>query len=182
MNPGAILVGIAILVIAVPYVMHPLVNERKKQPDKSTPLKKDGEGGQRDALAAIRDLDFDFQTGKVTREDYETLRAQLVLEAAKYLQVKQQEDEKIETMIRARLQTVKPLVKCEKCGGEIRLQDRFCPTCGDAAQPQTESSLPAAQLTCPGCGKTIKERDLFCTGCGRRVNKQPKTESDIAKN
>jgi|GEM_PF-978149 len=182
MNPGAIFIGIAILVVAVPFVMNPLVNEREKQPVKTTNLKKDEKGGQKDALEAIRDLDFDFETGKVTREDYETLRAQLVLEAAEYIQVKQQEDEKIEAMIRARLKQVKSAVKCERCGGEIRPQDLFCPACGYAAQVQSESREPKVQLTCQGCGKTIKASDLFCTSCGRRVNEPPKTLSSVGEN
>lgn len=182
MNLGAIFIGIAILAVAVPYVISPLVNERKKQMVKATSPKKDGKSEQRNALAAIRDLDFDFQTGIVTLEDYETLRAQLVLEAAEYLKTKQQEDEKIEAMIRSRLQQVKPPVKCEKCGAEIRPQDHFCPTCGYAAQVQTESWEPKVRLTCPDCGKTIKESDLFCTGCGRRVNERPKTENAIGEN
>ncbi|HEX9618107.1 MAG TPA: zinc ribbon domain-containing protein [Anaerolineales bacterium] len=182
MNLGAIFIGIAILVVAVPYVMNPLVNERKKQPVKATPPKKDGKGGQKDALAAIRDLDFDFQTGKVTREDYETLRAQLVLKAAEYLQMKQQEEEKIDAMIRARLQQVKASVKCEKCGGEIRPQDLFCPTCGVPVKNQAGSEEPVVKINCPGCGKSIKEGDLFCTGCGTRLKEQSTSGNAPAPN
>src|SRR4030067_3559058 len=102
MDLGAIFIGFAILVIAVPYVINPLMNERKKQPLRSISRKKDDEGSHKGALAAIRDLDFDFQLGKVTQEDYGTLRAQLVVEAGEYLQTKKQEDEKIEERIRAR--------------------------------------------------------------------------------
>ena len=182
MNLGAIFIGIAILVIAVPYVMNPLVNERRKQPVKATLLKKDGKGQQKDALVAIRDLDFDFQTGKVTREDYETLRAQLVLEAAEYLQTKMEEDEKIEALIRARLQTVKQSVKCEKCGGEIRPFDHFCPACGVTAKNQTAPNEPVPQIACPGCGKSVKDGDLFCTGCGMKLNGHSTIRNTTAEN
>lgn len=117
MNLGAIFTGTAIPVITIPFVMSPLINESKKQPVKATPTKMVGRDQQKAALAAIRDLDFAFQTGKVTRGDYEMLRAQLVIEAAQYIQIKQREDEKRETMIRARFQSTKPSDKCEKCGG-----------------------------------------------------------------
>lgn len=182
MNPGAILIGIAILAIAVPYVMDPLVNERKKQTVKAASLKMDGKDQQKQALAAIRDLDFDFQIGKVNQEDYETLRGRLVLEAAEVLQMRRQEDEKLEAMIRARLQQVKPSVECEKCGGGIRPQDLFCPACGVPVKNQAGSEEPAAQVTCPSCGKGVKEGDFFCTGCGRRLNGQPAAGNALAEN
>jgi len=182
MELGAIFIGFAILVITVPYVINPFLNERKKQPLRTISQKKDEEGSHKDALAAIRDLDFDFQIGKVTQEDYETLRAQLVVKAAEYLQTKKQEDEKIEEMIRARLQAVKSSAKCEKCGGEIRPQDHYCPTCGTVVKNQTPSNIPAPQNTCPGCGKSVKDADLFCTGCGTRLNGQSIIRNATAEN
>lgn len=182
MEPGAILIGGAILVVAVLYVINPVVYERKKQPEKADALKKDRKGRQKEALAAIRDLDFDFQTGKVTQEDYETLRAQLVLQAAEYIQTKKQENEKIEEMIRSRLQRVKSSVKCEKCGGDIGPQDLFCPTCRVAVKNQAGSKKPAVQITCPGCGKRVREGDLYCTSCGERVNGQATIKNTTAEN
>ena len=108
MNIGAILIGAAIIVLAVPYVINPFLDERKKRPGKDASLEKEVNDEQRDALAAIRDLDFDFQTGKVTQEDYSALRERLFLEAAESLQKKKQaEDEEIEEMIRVRQQSVK---------------------------------------------------------------------------
>jgi hypothetical protein len=177
MNLGAIFIGIAILVIAIPFVMNPLVNERKKQPVKAASQSKEGKGEQKEALAAIRDLDFDFQTGKVNQDDYETLRAQLVLEAAAFLQTKQQEEEKIDALIRARLDQVKASVNCEQCGGEIGAKDLFCPACGVPVKNQAVVEKPVQKLACPVCGKSIKEKDLFCTRCGTRVNEQPISEN-----
>jgi Zn finger protein HypA/HybF involved in hydrogenase expression len=177
MNLGAIFIGVALLVVAVPYVVNPLVNERKRQPVKAASPNKEGKGEQKEALAAIRDLDFDFQTGKVNQDDYETLRAQLVLAAAAYLQTKQQEEEKIDALIRARLEQVKASVKCEQCGGEIGPQDLFCPACGAPIKNLAIIEKPVLKLACPICGKSIKEKDLFCTRCGTRVNKQPASEN-----
>ena len=182
MELGAIFVGFAILVIAVPYVIYPLLNGRKKQPLRTISQTKDEEGSHKGALVAIRDLDFDFQIGKVTQEDYETLRAQLVVEAAEYLQTKKQVDEKIEEMIRARLQAAKPSQKCEKCGGEIRPQDRYCPICGTVAKNQTASNESTLQNTCLSCGQSVKASDMFCTGCGTRLNEKSTARKPIPEN
>ena len=172
MNVGAIFIGIAILIITIPFVVNPLIPDRKKLLRKPAPAKKDGRDQGKDTLAAIRDLDFDFQTGKVSREDYETLRTQLVIQAAEYLQMERQEEEKLEAMIRARLQAVKPSVKCGKCGGKIGPQDHFCPTCGVVVDNPAESNKQDANIICPGCGKSVKEGDHYCTVCGTRVNRQ----------
>jgi hypothetical protein len=182
MNLGAIFIGFAILVVAIPFVIIPLVNERKKQPGKPAFPKKDGQGRQLDALVAIRDLDFDFQTGKVTPEDYAPLRSQLILEAAEYLQMKKEEDEKIEKMIRARLQAVKGSDKCEACGGDIHPSDQFCPTCGVDAKNQAELNKSAPQIACPRCGKSVKAGDLFCTGCGTKLYGQQTIGNTTAEN
>lgn len=182
MNFGAIFVGIAILVVTIPYVINPLVNERKKRPVNIPSLKKGEKDGQKQALEAIRTLDFDFHTGKVTHEDYEALRAQLVLEAAEYLQRKQQEDERVEALIHAHQQKTKPPAKCEKCGGDLLPQDLFCPACGGPANDCAPPPKPEAPLTCQACGKTIKASDLYCTGCGSRVNVRPDQAGTFAEN
>lgn len=181
MNPGAIFIGLAILVISVPYVINPLMNERKRRLIGIRSQKEETTFSQGDVLAAIRDLDFDFQIGKVTHEDYETLRAQLFVQAAKVLQKKKQEDEKTEEMIRARQKALKPSAKCEICGGEIRPQDRYCPICGTVAKNQTESNEQALQIACPGCGVIVKESDKFCTICGARLNEKSNVRNSMAE-
>jgi len=182
MDLGAIFIGFAILVIAVPYVITPFINERKKQPFRTISQKKDEAASHKDVLAALRDLDFDFQIGKVTQEDYEPLRAQLIVKAAEFLQTKKLEDEKIDEMIRTRLQAAKPAQKCGKCGGEIRPQDQFCPICGTVEKNQTASYEPAPPIACPGCGKSVKESDMFCTGCGTRLNEKSTARKPITEN
>jgi hypothetical protein len=140
MDLGAILIGLAIFIVAATYVINPMVNVPKRQPIYAgSPTKAEG-NLQKDTLASIRDLDFDFQTAKVNQEDYEALRAQLVLEAAGYLQQKMQ-DENIDEMIQARLQSKK------------------------------ESAFQVAgKIFCSKCGKSTKEGDLFCVTCGARIN------------
>lgn len=152
MDLGAILIGLAIFIVAVTYVSNPMVNVPKRHPIYAVPPIKAEGNQQKDALAAIRDLDFDFQTAKVNQEDYEALRAQLVLEAADYLQQKKQ-DEKIDEMIRARLQSKK------------------------------ESAFKVAGKTiCSNCGKSVKVGDLFCATCGARIKTQSNADNNSDEN
>jgi hypothetical protein len=140
MELGAILIGLAIFIVAFTYVINPMVSIPRKQPVYAVHHIKTEGNQQKDVLVAIRDLDFDFQTAKLNEEDYEALRAQLVLEAADYLQQKTK-DEKIDEMIRARLLSKK----------ESAFQ-------------------VAGRIFCSNCGKSVKEGDLFCATCGARIN------------
>ena len=68
------LVGLAIAVIVVAYIAQPLiVRTRVKTAAQESP--RDKLLAERDALyTTIRDLDFDFQTGKLLEADYRVMR------------------------------------------------------------------------------------------------------------
>jgi predicted RNA-binding Zn-ribbon protein involved in translation (DUF1610 family) len=182
MTLGALLIGAAILVLAALYVINPVVDAHKKQPLKAAILDESRQHLQKDVLAAIRDLDFDYQTGKVIQEDYETSRTQLVFQAAEFIQKKKQEDEKIEAMIHTRLLSVKTPAQCDKCGGEIGPQDVFCPTCGIAVKNQAGTKKTSVHVLCPGCGNKVRAGDLYCTSCGKRVYGQAAVNHPTAEN
>lgn len=100
---------------------------------------------QRDAeYAALRDLDFDFQLGKLSARDYETLRAQSKLRAARVLQAIDAQgandphaeisaaDDWIERAVaRLRAQTRAEL-NCGNCATPYQAGDKFCRRCGNA--------------------------------------------------
>src|SRR5512132_2832756 len=98
MSIGAMMVGFALLVLAVPYVAGPIFQKNKGRQASSgrqAPARKQVLATQSDssqpepALLALRDLDFDYQIGKVSDEDYQTLRTRLVVEAAQLLEAAQ---------------------------------------------------------------------------------------------
>jgi hypothetical protein len=105
-------------------------------------LKKEG------SYAAIRELEFDLNMGKLSAEDYETLKAQYMSEAVGYIKTidelqmnrngqtglseKDLENE-IEQEISALRSTgsAKPAnVFCTECGQKASSSDRFCAKCG----------------------------------------------------
>jgi len=79
---GSVLFGLALAVLAGvlvgdPFLRRGIFIRRWKSPSTSE--------RRRSALLAVRDLDFEFQTGKVLEEDYQAWRAQLLEQAARWL-------------------------------------------------------------------------------------------------
>lgn len=93
---------------------------------------------------AIRDLDFDFQTGKVDQKDYAELRQQLEREAVQILRQLDAADplvaldHEIEHQVLALRRPVASTVcgssqkPCFSCGTLIENDENFCPCCGQA--------------------------------------------------
>jgi hypothetical protein len=94
---------------------------------------------------AIRDLDFDFQTGKVDDQDYAELRHRLEGEA---LQILQQID------------SVDPLATLDRDLESQILMLR--------QQQASNTSLPG-QKACPGCGGILQGGENFCPSCGQSL-------------
>ena len=93
---------------------------------------------------AIRDLDFDFQTGKVDQKDYAELRQQLEREAVQILRQLDAADplvaldHEIEHQVFALRRDSASIVygssreSCCGCGTPLENGENFCPCCGQA--------------------------------------------------
>lgn len=94
---------------------------------------------------AIRDLDFDFQTGKVDQKDYGELRQQFEREAVDILR---------------QLDAVDPLVMFdhEVERQVVGLRRRHSSTARDSGQE-----------TCPSCSTALESDDNFCPACGQAL-------------
>lgn len=91
---------------------------------------------------AIRDLDFDFQTGKVDQKDYAELRQHLEGEALQLLRQLgavdplAELDTELERQIYVlRQQRISPPYlpsqgTCLRCGSTLQGDEHFCPACG----------------------------------------------------
>ena len=76
---------------------------------------------------ALKELEFDFSTGKLSDEDYEALREKFSGEAADVLM---QIDE-VEADAKKPAKSKKAAAgACETCGFKIKPGDRFCKSCG----------------------------------------------------
>ena len=112
------------------------------------------------ALAALREVEFDRETGKLSDDDYRALKAQYTAEALAALRAAAEPD--IEAMVAARVRSFEhPFGSaCAVCGPRPEPDAIYCSTCG--------RRLGAADQ-CEKCRSTLLPGSLFCESCGARV-------------
>lgn len=138
-----ILMGL-IVFVAIFIVGYPLVNAQRYQYAEAGLNGDDAfehlASARNSVFEAIRDLEFDHATGKLSDADYQGMRARYDAKAAEVLQ-------KMDALGAARTKRssakvegtgVKPQTRvsnanrsfCSHCGARVEATDRFCPTCG----------------------------------------------------
>jgi len=170
MSIAALLIGLALLALAVSFVAGPIINERRERKFLTDePEADESQSRYEEILLALRDLDFDHRLGVVSDEDYPALRAQLLAEAAEAHTAAEQEAARkkaLEAQIEAAVQAARGRApaaapaasagrSCRHCAAPLAPGDNFCPACG----------APTAEL-CPQCNRQIDPGDKFCAGCG----------------
>lgn len=114
------------------------------------------------AVEALREIDFDRATGKLSDEDYALLKARytaMAVQAMRAEQATQPADADLEAMIAARRHGTAG-GDCPTCGPRPEHDAVFCSTCG--------GRLPTGR-SCAGCHAPIPADGQFCDQCGARV-------------
>ncbi len=74
--------------------------------------------------------------------------------------------------IKAQIQEIKGVVRCDNCGAEVARESAFCPSCGnkmpEIVQTVVEQSV-VEEKKCTNCGATLETGALFCSECGTKV-------------
>jgi hypothetical protein len=128
---AAVLVGLAGLWL----VLQPLLASGRRLPPPLEPL--DPEETPRGiALAALKEIDFDRETGKLSEGDYELLKAKysrIALEALRTESLGATPDG-IDAMVAAKVRTLRSAgfsrPRCATCGPRPEPDAVFCSTCG----------------------------------------------------
>jgi predicted RNA-binding Zn-ribbon protein involved in translation (DUF1610 family) len=161
-NIVALMIALALLFLTLPYVASPFIDERRRKKTSSKPADPVENFHREDIFIALRDLDFDYQTGKVIQEDYDNLRIHLMIQAATFVHdptldqpAKPADDDPLEALIKARKKTLALSPQCTHCDAPLHPQDKYCPACGQSTG-----------VHCPSCGKSLVVDDRFCSSCG----------------
>lgn len=106
----ALLVGTALAVASLCYVLYPLFRADMRVVPRPLGV---ATGRQSPSIDALRELEFDRQTGKISDADYEPLKARYTEQA---LAVMRAGDARV----------------CERCGPRPEGDAEFCSKCGAA--------------------------------------------------
>jgi hypothetical protein len=153
----ALVLGTLLSIGVLAYVLAPVVIGVKRAPAAPVVLRTD----RRDdlAIAALREIEFDRATGKLSDTDYSTLRERYAAEALAAMRAGDQiaaSDDPAEAAVRA-YRSAHPT--CGKCGIRPELDAIYCSNCG--------TYLPGK---CAGCGVAVTAAGVrFCIDCGTRL-------------
>lgn len=129
-----LLVMLVLVLITAALILQPL--RRRPEPLPAAAPSPPPDDSRARALGAIRELEFDFATGKISAEDYAQLRARYESKAV----------EAIAATAPAPAEDLEAKLEAEIRAARLR---RYCATCG--------TLLPTAAKFCPACGAAVSE-------------------------
>ena len=154
-----LLVGTLLAVGALAYVLYPLLAGPVSVARRRMPRRRAGATEvEHEAVVALREIEFDRVTGKLSDADYAELKARYTARALEAMRAAEPaaSGDAIEAAVlayRARLQ------RCADCGPRPEPDALYCSNCGHY--------LPGA---CASCGATVSETGAaFCGSCGSRL-------------
>ncbi len=130
------IIGIVLAIATAAFIAYPLFQKQKNKVSFALNHRaQEMEARKNEIYAAIRDIDFDYQMGKLTQEDYETLRQQYKTEA---IGMMKQIDQAGSPAARSRTAQRDAPSRgarnaerfCHHCGQPVGADDQFCNACG----------------------------------------------------
>lgn len=137
----------AVLALAgAAFILHPLfIRGRSAVP----PVRRAGGDEERELLLAekeviyadLKDIEFEFETGKLSEDDYAELRQAYRVRALDVLERIGESTTSLESLEGERRNGQAPPVVCRSCGAEFEAEDRFCHTCGGPRSKVTPATV-----------------------------------------
>jgi hypothetical protein len=151
---GEALAAAVIGVIALWLILQPLLTPARRLPLPSEPIDPE-ETPKGVALSALKEIEFDRETGKLSDQDYEELKRRYTVAALEALRADSEvsapepASDDIESLVAARVRALRFAL------GSISSDD-----------PGTPAS---SALVCASCGPRPEPNAVFCSTCGRVV-------------
>jgi len=160
--------GLALAAVAVFFVLRPIITPPIPGRDPAA-ADMEGEDPEDDlsprsvALRALKEIEFDRATGKLSDADYDELKAKYTAEALAALRADSAAAPADTPTISRPRTTLPPAARaaCPTHGVRPEADARFCSACG--------RRLFTATGFCAKCGTALEPGARFCAACGRRV-------------
>jgi hypothetical protein len=158
----ALLIGAALAVAALLYVLFPLFDNATpvSKPSRARPVE-----APETAIDALREIEFDKATGKLSDVDYAALKAEYTRSALVELRAREEPGAAESTVPNA--EGVDPV---EAAVLRYRAMRRECETCGPRPEPDPAFCSNCGKYlkgSCAHCGATVDApASRFCANCG----------------
>ncbi len=154
----ALVLGTLLAVGALAFVLYPLLTGPVPVRRARVPASPSARPAESEAVAALREIEFDLVTGKLSDSDYAELKTRYTARALEAMRAGTAAgaDDAIEAAVRAYRER---MATCVSCGPRPEPDAAYCSNCG--------RYLPGA---CAGCGAPVTEPGAaFCANCGRQL-------------
>jgi len=153
----ALVVGTLLAIGALSFVLFPLFAGATPVRRRALPTPSEGaSAAEQEAVVALREIEFDRVTGKLSDADYEELKARYTARALTAMRSRDVTADPIEAAV---LEYKARIRSCARCGPRPEPDAIYCSNCG--------SYLPGA---CAGCGAAVTQAGAaFCNCCGRQL-------------
>lgn len=155
----ALIIGTVLALGALAFVLHPLFTDR--EPIRPTPKVSRVRAASEEAFSALREVEFDRETGKLSDTDYASLKSEYTQEALVAMRAEGQSEapEGTDAAEAVILKYRQRRRECTKCGPRPESDAVYCSSCG--------SFLAGA---CGSCGARVTESGArFCLACGKTL-------------
>jgi hypothetical protein len=177
-----LVVGVIVAIVAVGIVLEPLLRDGRgslhygndtddAEEDVLTDIE-ESESPKVQALLALREIEFDRETGKLSDEDYQSLKQRYAAAALDAINAEERTTAEASAApgemdaAEAAVQRVKSRknVECPSCGPRPERGAVFCSGCGRSLVVKHDRSR------CWMCGSALSEGAKFCSGCGTTLS------------
>lgn len=181
-----LIAGVVVAFAAVGLVLQPLLMPSSGRPGRGAKAPEvefeditESASPKVQALLALKEIEFDRATGKLSDEDYEQLKAKYAAVALEAIRA-EEAGETIAAPEGAAADAAEELVRlaaegmlkvCPSCGPRPEADAAFCSDCGRALAKQAPAQEKAVGKVsfCDSCGTKLAAGAKFCPECGAKV-------------
>lgn len=136
---NSVVIGAVLLVAAVIlFILQPMLSGRRVSLHRELDEPTEAEARRRVTLLALRDVEYDFATGKLDEADYNAMRTELAAEALQALEQVESEQAAgpagASPALEAEIERLKAGLRsgttCASCGSGNEAGSKFCAFCG----------------------------------------------------